>query len=748
MQTQAAKKNLRAGKAELQGRGPEADEDTIDLREMLRKLNRRKGAMVGVFLLVMVAVTLFVFQAVPRYTAEARMVLDLRQSTVVDLEAVLSGMPKDVAAIRSEIDVILSRTLLERVTQKMRLELDPEFNPNLVDRGPAPFYQSWLAGLRDFWPTADNLRPLTPEDEAKLLQNRIVDQLVGNLKVLNPRQSYTINLAYTAGSPERAAEIVNAVADFYLTDQMEAKYEATRRANDWLAGRLEDLREEVNAAEMAVQEIRKRGDLVQARGATVLEQQIAELNAQLIMARVASSQAEARLRTARGAVTRAEGAAGSLGDVLASPIIQRLRGEEASLRRSQAELSQRYGPRHPEMIKIGAELEDIRSKMAEETSRVVESLVNELEVTRAKERSLQNSLNELRGQTTGALQAEVELRELERHAQSARAIYENFLERFRETGEQEALYRPDARVVSWAQPPNGPSFPRKKMTLGLGAVVGMMLALMAAFILETLDRGFRTGDQLEQFTGVSVLGMIPALGSGQVWPEKYVLLKPLSSFVESLRGIRTAIQLSNVDRPPKIVLVTSSLPKEGKSTFCLALGRMVAASGHKVILIDGDLRRPSQADRVPEATSRYKLEEVLKGEAELADAVSVDEASGLHLLTAHGKTPAAAELLGSQRMATMVAGLGEEYDLVIIDTPPVGVSDAWALAKVADSVVFIVRWAETPRDTVKAALHQMAMLDVPVNGIVINQVNMRQQAKYGYGGYGYYYGKYRKYYKE
>ncbi len=726
----------------------ESDGDEIDLRELLFKLNRRRGAMLGVFLLVMVAVILYTFQVTPRYTARTLMVLDLRQARVVDMEAVLSGMPKDVAAIRSEIDIIQSNTLLERVSRKLRLERIPEFNPALLDNPKEPFYQPLLDWARSFWPVEEP-PPLSLEEEEIRLQRHIIDHLGRELTVDNPRQSYTINLAYTSINPIQAAQIVNAIAEVYLTDQMEAKFEATRRANEWLAERLEDLRVEVSAAEMAVQELRKRGNLVQARGATVLEQQIAEINAQLVMARVDRSQAEARLETAREALQRA-GGTGSLRDVLASPIIQRLRADETALQRREVELSQRYGPRHPEMIKINAELADVRSKMAEETNRVVESLGNEVEIARAKEQALRQSLNELRGQTTSALQAEVELRELERQAQSARVMYENFLERFRETGQQDALHRPDARIISWADPPRQASYPRKRMLLGLGAAVGIMLAVMIAFLLEALDRGFRTSDQVERLTGLPVLGMVPAIARRKGFPDDFVMEKPHSALSEALRAIRTAIHLSNVDQPPKSVMVTSSVPMEGKSTLCLTLGRLAALSGTKTLLIDADLRRAALAKRVTSnEQSQFRLEDVLQGKAEFKEALMEDMESGMHILLAHGRTPSAGELLGSQRMARLLESLCKEYELVIIDTPPVmGVADALSLTKVVDALIFVVRWAETPRELVRSALHQMHNLDIRVRGIVVTQVDVRQQAKYGYGGYGYYYGKYKKYYQE
>ncbi len=729
-------------------RTPDQNSDEIDLRELLRKLNRRRGAMAGVFFLVLVAVTLYVFQVTPRYTAATMMVLDLRQSKVVDMEAVLSGMPKDVAAIRSEIDIIQSRTLLDRVARKLRLDQDPEFNPALQEDTGPPFYQPALDWLKGLWPGEEPLQP-GPEEQAALLQRSIIDSLAGELKVENPRQSYTISLSFISISPKRAADIVNTVAELYLTDQMEAKFEATRRANEWLAERLEDLQAEVNTAELAVQELRKRGNLVQARGSTVLEQQIAELNAQLIMARVDKSQAEARLRGAQEAVSRA-GGTGSLSDVLASPIIQRLRADEAALQRKVAEVSQRYGPRHPEMIKINAELADVRGKLAEETNRVVESLSNELEVATAKEQALRNSLNELRGQTSSALQAEVELRELERQAQSARVMYENFMERFRETGEQDALHRPDARIISWAEAPDRPSSPRKTMALGLGAVAGMMLATMTAFLLEALDRGFRTADQMEKATGLPVLGMVPSVARRKGFPDEFVMDKPHSAMSEALRGVRTAIHLCNVDHPPKTVLVTSSLPMEGKSTLCLSMGHLTAISGAKTLLIDADLRRAALAKRVNlETLPKSRIEDVLRGEADLQEAIAVDKDSGLHLLLAHGRTPSAGELLGSKRMAGLLRDLAKVYDLVIIDTPPVmGVADAWSLARSVDALIYVVRWSETPREMVRSALNQMRNLDIRISGIVMTQVDVRQQARYGYGGYGYYYGKYKKYYQE
>jgi len=728
---------------------PEHSEEELDLRELLMKLNRRRKAILGIFILVVVIAGLYLYQTTPRYTAQAQLTLDIRKSRVVDVEEVLSGISADASVIGTEMDIIRSSSLLARAADKLNLHRYPEFNPALLEdggKGPVKQLTAWLKGL--WFLESEASVQTNPEDDEERLKRQIVERLRASLEVEHRRNTHTITVSFTSQDPRMAARVANTLADLYLTDQLEAKFEATRRANEWLAERLESLREEVQASEQAVKNVREQSDMVQAGSTTLLEQQISDVNAQLIQARVKRSRAESRLDRARD-IMEQSGSAETLAEVLDSRTIQQLRSEESSLRRKRAELSQRYGPRHPQMVQVEAEMEDLQQKLEEEVTRIMESLENDVQAARAEERSLQRSLNELRMEAGQTMQAELEIRELERQAESARTLYQSFLTRFQETREQDALQRPDARIISQAELPNSPSYPRKKMTLGLSMVAGLMFGVMGAFLLETLDRGFRTGDQVEKATGLSMLGMIPLLGRTRGRPADYVVKKPFSSLAEALRAVRTAIHLSNVDNPPKTIMVTSALPKEGKSTFGMALGRLSALSGTRTLVLDADLRRPSLKEFFPEIETQSRLEDVLRGDAGPDEAIVEDPESGLHLLMSHGKAPAVAELLGSRRMQDLLEELKSRYELIIMDTPPVmGVSDAWSLARSADAVVFLVRWAETPRDTVRSALRQMELLDIRVSGIILSMVNIRQQSKYGYGGYGYYYGKYKKYYKE
>jgi capsular exopolysaccharide synthesis family protein len=733
-------------------------EDEFNLRELLRKLNRRKTVIVSIFFLVLVIAMLHVSLQTPLYRATAHLMVDPRKARIVPVETLLSSMSTHPYIIESEMDIIRSRPFMERVVDKLELTRDPLFNPDLR---PTPKKEAlaeardWIRSFLPPEPVAESEPAAKPEPEIvvdpanRLLEMRkmIAGMLVGGLRTENVQTSYTIRLTFTFTDPQRAADVVNAVADTYLMDQLESKFEATRLANEWLAERLNKLRQEVHVAELAVQKLREQGNLVRARGTTLLEQHIGELNAQLVMARINRAQAEARYQWAKDNLS-SDNTLENVLDIMGSPELKDLRTQESSLRRRQIEMSSRYGSRHPEMLKLSSELNEVTNKINKESRRVMEVLTNEVQENKAKEQALLSSLNELKSQTSVSLKAEVELAELERQAEVSRTLYENFLSRFQQTSGQEDLHRPDARVISYADPPGGPSHPNKVRTLTIGAVIGLMLGLMCAFLLELLDRGFRQSEQVEQMTGLSVLGMMPLLRKSKITPADYVVEKPLSHLAEAIRGVRAAIQLSNVDHPPKTLMVASALPAEGKTTFCATLGRVTAMAGTKVLLIDGDLRRPRLAKILglkPEAW----LEEVLAGEKDLQSAIISDSKTGLQVICGKGSTPNATNLLGSQRMKRLIHWATDKYDLIIIDTPPLmGVADAWSLAHAIDGIIFIIRWAETPRETVRAAMRQMELLNLPAKGIVLAQMDIRKQAHYGYGNHGYYYDRYQSYYKE
>lgn len=705
-------------------------------REILRVLNRRKLLIAATIVGVMAATFLILAALTPRYTATALVMLDSRKTKVVNSEAVLSGLPNDIASIQSEVEILRSRTMARKVVDKLNIVSRPEFDPTAL-----PWY-------RDLLVKGGVMSPPVPLDEATI-RERVVDQVMARTTVTPRGRSYVIAASFESSDRKFAADVANTLADFYIVDQLETKFEATRRATDWLNEKLTDLRKQVETAERAVAAYRERNRLNEtSRESNVTTQQVVEINTQLTLAKAQTAEREARLRQINELLRSPRGAE-SAAEVLSSPLIQRLREQETDLVRREAELSQRYGPNHPRMLNVRAEAADLKIKIADEVKKIVQGLTNEVQVAKARETTLQTQLDRLERQAGDLGRSAVGLRQLEREAESSRAIYSSFLTRFKETREQEDIQQADARIVSQAVAPNAASYPQRTLILGLAFLGAITLAAGLVVLVERLDSGFRTSDQLESETGMPVLGtvpLIPAVASLRKSPVNYIVEKPTSAYAEALRGVFTAISLGTLDAPPKIVMVTSSVPGEGKSTFSMSLARLMAKTGRnkKVCIVDLDLRRPSVQKLIGKKEGPT-IEQYILGEKQLDEIINVDEKSGLHFVTARAKTPNPVELLESEHMRDFLLALSRVYDLVILDTPPaLAVADPRIVAPIADYIVFLVQWERTPRELAMKTVKLLSETGRRV-GAVLNQVNPRRQAKYGYGDYGSY-ARYSRYY--
>ncbi len=735
------------------------DADLIDIKELLRTLWRRRTVIVGSILFLSSLALLIAFQLTPKYTASALLTLQTRQEAIVDIQAVMSGLSTDASVIRTELDVISSRRLVGKLVDKLKLTRDPEFNPALRKKNPFTDALNPRTYLSPKWLTALGLAAvdeasLTEAERESLEHATVVDNVTGALSVSNPKLSYTIRISFESENGKKAALLSNTLSELYLTDQLEAKFEATQRATEWLSERIGDLRGRVLAAETAVQEFREANEIIQSgRQTTIGEQQLAELNVQLINAQTELAEAEARYTQASAQVGQGSSAA-SIGEVLDSPLIQRLGEQEAEVRRKQAEISKRYGPRHPDTINVNSELSDLRGKIAEEVAKVMRSVENEVRITRTRVTTLLRNLEALKAENTTIEKARVELRELEREAESSRVLLETFLSRFKETSNQENLQQADARIISHAEVPASPSFPKKKLILAVALVLSGMVGLGLAFLLEALDNGYRALEHLERTNKVKGLGMVPKLTAlklkGQK-PFQYAIKKPTSAYSEALRSVYTALMFGHPgDDKPKRILVTSSLPGEGKTTLCLSLARLLSKAGDlKVLYLEGDLRRANVGKAMldPEGPAASLTQYLTGAASRWEDCLTRDEATGLDIVLASGKTENPQTLLQSERMQTLLKEASEFYDLILIDTPPLlAVSDAIIMSHFVDVSVFVVKWEATAREAVRNALDLLRKAGAPLGGAVLTQVDVKKHAYYGYGDYASYYGRYGDYY--
>lgn len=704
---------------------------SMDLRDATRLLRRQMQLILAVTLSGAVLALIISLLMTPQFKAEATILLDARKSQVVDLGSVVSGLPMENSALRSEMDIIKSSVVMDRVISKLNLLEDPELLPK-------------ASPLR-------NLNPLNwfrSETEGEAATARARSALYGNLgkrlTVFNDGRSLTIQIGFQSRDPQKAAKIVDAFVDAYLVDQLEAKFAATERASNWLDGRIAELREKVEISEKAVGDFREKTRLIEVDGSTISAKQMQDINLQLTTARGQTSEAEATLRSIQ-TMMRSRGGIEGAANVLASPAIQELRQQETTLRQQEADLATKYGPLHPRMANIKAQYRDLQNKIAEEVQRIVQSMQNQLDIARSKQAQLEEQLQQLETRAGVEMKDSVMLRQLQREAEANRALYEDFLARFKETNAQKDLQVPDSRVIEQASVPLKPSFPIKWLFLVAGAGIGVIFGIILAYLVEYFDRGFRSAAQVEEASGMPVVGLVPTLqGVSDLPPETYVLEKPLSNYSEALRTVRTAIHFSNVDAPPRTVMVTSAVPEEGKTTFCLSLARSLAKAGNRVLLIDADLRRPRLAALVGISEGQGGLAALLSGEKTAEQVIQRDpQMQALHIIPAFGKSPNAQDLLGSQQMQRILDDFKKHYDLVIIDTPPIlAVSDAAMAARAVDTTLFLVRWAKTPRETSLLALKQLRGFGCRVAGVVMTQVNLAEHAKYGEGYFGYNYNEY------
>ncbi len=745
--------------------GPEVSQggssEELNLRELWRAMTRRRLVLAATVLLVTGGTFAYVHQLTPTYTAEALIHVQNRDAKVVKIDGVVDDMVADPATIESEIELLHSRGFLRRNVEELNLVDDPEFNPSLLkDENAHSFLETlnplqyippdWLAMLRGSSKQDGEAAP-AKLDPAAVQLNSVIDRLADKVEASQNGRSYVISLAVTSEDPTKAADIANKMAEEYLVTQLEAKYAAAQRATEWLSKRIDELRGQVLEAEAKIVEYRTKNNLVDTSTQNnPITLQFFQLNTQLALAQAQRAESEARLTQAKS-LLNSQGGIGAAALVLSSPLMDSLRAQETQLMRQLADMSTTFGENHPQMVNTRAEIQSVRDKMRDEVKRIVQDDINEVAVAKAREQELNNSMAKLQGDSARVDLAGVELRDLTRDADTNRELFQTFLTRFREIVEQQGLAEADAKILSAADVPGSPSHPKTGLITLIAFAASLVLGVLLVFVIERWDSdyGFRSADEIQAALGVRALALVPDLSRREtqgVAAEDYILQKPNSAYAEALQRIRTSLFLTDGEHPPKTILITSSVPLEGKSTIAASLARQSARSGLKVILIDADLRRP-RLHEVIGLPNQNGLSEVLTGRANPEAAIKRDEKSGLDFLPAGVGVVSPPDLFRSSTMKILLEEMAAYYDLVIIDTPPVAaVSDSFTLSGIVDKSVYVIRWEQTPRNVALAGIRQMIEAGADIAGIVLARVDVKKHARYGYADSGYYHGYYRKYY--
>ncbi|MFT4151981.1 MAG: Wzz/FepE/Etk N-terminal domain-containing protein, partial [Paracoccaceae bacterium] len=634
--------------------GKPAD-DVVDLWPIVSALWRGKLIILGVALLTLILGGLYAYMlATPKYQATSVVMMESRESQVVGLDSVLGGLSGDTSVVNTEVEVLRGRTLMGRVVDELKLIDDPEFNPFLQPPGLFDRLRNLVTGGGD------------AVTDPQIARDMTVSALLDSLLVRNVPQSLVFQINVTTESPRKSAAIADAISRLYIDDQIRVKFEATAQAAEWLTGQVAELKTELEKSEEQVRQFQTETSLISPESLAALDRQIKDTRE-----RRAAAEAQVRNIAAQGERLKSASSRSEQAAILADPQLFQLAVEaDGGNAAAAADFQSRVAL--------------LSRQLAQDTQRL-----------QLQTASLATAEQTLGTDISRQSQELIRLEQMMREAESSKLLYEHFQTRLKEATAQQGIQQADSRILSQSVMPTTPSAPRRGVIMALATILGVLLGAGLVLLLEMRAKGIRTARELEEISGRTVLGQIPQ------FPDKarnktlvYLSQNPTSAAAEAVRNLRTSILLSDIDRAPQVIAMTSSVPGEGKTTVTLSLAQNLTMMGKRVLVVEGDIRRRVFAQYFNVPYDRG-LVAVLSGEVALADAVHPVEGMG-DVLIGEKTATNAADLFSSEAFARFLIDVRAHYDVVLIDTPPVlVVPDARVIAQHVDTTVFVVHWDRT-----------------------------------------------------
>ena len=735
--TQIAERNLIAQRQD-------DDDDEIDLLKLWQTVWYRKWSIVSLVLVVTMVAVLAVLAITPIYRAAATLLIEQKGAKVVSIEQVYGLEGAGSEYLQTQFELLKSRALAERVVRQLNLTTHPEFDPR---QQPEPLLDvSGLLANFNFAKVVPATLPGDLEEPGLPSEAEIFDQVtrefMKRITVEPQGKSQLVKVQVDMADANTAAIAANALATGFIESQLEATMDMSMTATNWMNNRLGELRTKLKDSEDRLQAFREAENLVDVDGvATISAAELSLTGDRMIDARRQRAEAESQYRQVQAMRSGGWERLATIPAVLGHPLIQQFKAEQAKAQAKVEELSKRYGPRHPSMAAAQSELSAASGSLRGQVEQIVAGIERNYQLAMANESSLQASFNANKSQIQEISRKEFQLRELQREVDGNRALYDTFMTRLKETAATADLETANARVVDPATVPNQPIKPKKTLIVAIAALLALFVGVGLTLLLDALNNTFKSTEEIENRLNIPVLGILPQMKV----QERSELARMFSSdkdksFSESIRTIRTGVVLSGIDHPHKVMVITSSIPGEGKSTvsvnLAFALGQM-----ERVLLIDADLRRPTLARNFQFPVGTPGLANLIAGTARLEECIQ--QVDGIDMIAAGTVPPNPLELLSSPRFAKAIEVLKSKYDRIVIDSPPTqAVSDAIVLSTFADSLLYVVKSAATHIPLVEKGVGQLLQNNAPVKGIVLNQVDIKKAKRYGYsyGGYYDYYG--------
>jgi polysaccharide biosynthesis transport protein len=746
-------------------------------RKLVGFLHRRYYLIALVFILVMALGGVYLYMTPPRFSAETRLLIDTRKVQLFQQQPIFSETPTDTVTIDSQVELLQSENVLLQVVKKLHLTEDPEFI------GPRRGLEGLMDAIVGF---ASSLFASTggppseasaggPPSEASAGEppsdfgrtRSALGRLQAQLTVKRVGLTYVISVEFRSLRPDRAEQVANAVADAYMADQLEAKYEAARRAGNWMHDRARELREQAVSAESAVLNFKTNNNIVETGGRLINEQQLAELNSTLIQARAQTAETKAKLdRIDEILRSGPEVPDATVADSLHNDVIGKLRSQYLDLKRLEAEYSVKYGANHLAVRKFRDQMREIRKVIFDELGRIAQGYQSDYEIAKARAESIAKSVEELVSASRTTSQAQIKLRELDGAAQTYRGLYDNFLQRYMESVQQQSFPVSEARVITRATRPGQARYPKSLLTLIVSAAGGMFLGLGIGVLRDLSDRVFRSGDQVEGILKTDCISVLPKMKQLANHPshrsvanygdENPRIIKrdqslfwtvvdtPLDRFSESIRAIKVAMDLHKSDNCCKVVAITSALPHEGKSMVAMALAQTMLGRGGRVLLLDGDLRNPALSRTLTPGVE-FGLLDVIANRVSINDALCIEPSTHLAFLPSVVRDEIAdsSQLLSCDTMKQLFDLLRESFDYIVVDLSPLApVVDVRAMTHLVDSFVLVIEWGRTKIDLVERVLGTARSVYDNLLGVVLNKADLNVLSRHESHGGSYHFNRY------
>ena len=717
-------------------------EEEIHLRDYWRILSKRRSVALTIFFMVVGIVSVYTYTATPIYKGTAQLFFEPDKNQTLNFTeggAAVIQTKDTTEYFNTQKAIVASRTFADRVVRKLQLDKNAYFL-ELREKNKNNLQSVIMRKIKSFFPEKKKPETINPFPDAVYkpeLDPELTDMVLANTELEIGRMTTLMKLNYLADSPGAAAAMANGIAGVFIEHNIDIHIKPYRDAAEWLSARLVEAKDVVSKTEQTLQKYREGHGIVsfETSKENVITQQLQELITQLVQTQDKRQEAEIKYRQI-GSVINSPEALATVPDVMNNLVIQGLRNQELDVKKQLSELSEKFGPKHPQVINANSQLATLQRNIISEARKMLNAAKTDFEIASSREASLKKSIEAQKQEVMELTRKAIDFNVLAGESDSNKQFYELLLKKYQEASLSSGINISNVQLVDSAIPPKYPVKPRRGLYLLLAVMAGLFGGVGAAFFVDYMDDTIKTAEDVDKQLGLDFLNVVPLTSEkkGQV----FMISEPKSNTAEAYRSIRTGLMLSSAVNELKVYLITSATPNEGKSTTAANLAVAMSQMGEKVLLVDCDLRRRN-LHSVFNIGSELGISDVLADPEKLSQAIQRMEACpDLHILTGGTVATNPLGMLSSERMKAFIARSREHYDRVIIDSPPVlAFSDALVLAGISDGVIMVVWGGKTSRDVVQKAIQPLNGIQAKILGVVLNKLNISSKSSYYYP-YSYY----------